>query len=179
MLTKTATEPFEINCYAQRKERQHALRVFTTDLRCHYFNTLAPNNNMSLKYARHFLNDFDKTIQTKLFGRKYYEIPLEERTFFIAFLEHINSNLHFHLIMNVPQHKRVAFEFYAPILLKQIIKSATIDIQRTETLPENRMSAYYSCKELLNEENYNNFVISTEFSKLPYRHPACSLSMNT
>lgn len=178
MHTHIAPEHFENN-YTDRKARQTALRIFTRDLNCDYFVTLAPNNDMNLKYSKRFLNDFDKAIQTKLFGRKFYKLALEERIFFIAFPENINSNFHFHLVMNVPNHKRVKFELYAPTILKQIIKSATIDLQRTETLTEQRKAAYYSCKQSYNVENYNNFVISSEFSKLPYRHPACSLSMNT
>jgi hypothetical protein len=181
------TDDFENTSYQHRKELQVNLRAFLTAMKPDYFVTLNPNIEMTLQSragcrsisAPRFFKDYHQRLDRKLFGNTFYLNQLDKRTLFFAFPEHINSNLHFHMPIWVPHREQVKFEIYAQPILHTILPGASIHIARVETLTDQRKISFYSCKEAIFSENFENFVISTEFSNVKYQRPACSLSVNT
>jgi hypothetical protein len=181
------TAPLEIN-YQDRKELQVALRNFiTNELKANYFCTIKPNIEMKLQAsaanrslnAPRFFKEYHYELDRVLFGKYFYKNPIDQRTFFIAIPEHPNCNIHFHLLMIVPREKQVKFELHAKSVLHKILPSASMHIAKLKTETDIRMTTFYSCKDSINLENYENFIISTQFSRLKYQRPACSFSPNT
>ena len=151
--------------YLTRKELQHAMRLFTVNLDPAYFVTANFNvPNMTLKQSRDALCEFDKRMNRRFYNKKFCHQQASDRLFFIAFPEHINSNLHCHLLTRVPQQLKPRFEIYAAYEFKKVIPSASLRVDKLRTSDDIRKASYYACKENFKIENYDNFIISTEFS---------------
>lgn len=165
------TAPLDLNDfnYPQRKELQIALRTFLTDLNLPMFVTINFNRRTNLRRAYKQLREFHKMIDKDFLGRRFYLLPKEERTFFIAMPEHLNSNFHYHLLLRPPPEKELHFLFNAWFYLKKIVPSATIKISRLKTNDDVRKTSFYSCKDAIYVENYDNFIISTQFSNLKWK----------
>ncbi|MFN4895006.1 MAG: hypothetical protein ACK5HO_04415 [Pseudomonadota bacterium] len=162
----------KIDCqhsYTERKELQAALRSFLVNLDLPLFVTLAFNKSLSIAKAQKLLNEFHYQIQKSLWGKKFYRIPAEQRIFFIAFPEHIDSNIHYHLMLKVPPRYRVLFQIHAQNALSRVLESADLKIEEPQSPEDVIKTKFYSTKDLFNELNYEHFVISTQFQRKPLR----------
>lgn len=155
--------------YTERKELQVALRSFLVSLDLPLFVTLAFNKSLSIAKAQKLLNEFHYEIQKFLWGKKFYRIPAEQRIFFIAFPEHIDSNIHYHLMLKVPSRYRVLFQIHAQNALSRVLESADLKIEEPQSPEDVIKTKFYSTKDLFNEHNYEHFVISTQFQRKPLR----------
>lgn len=155
--------------YDHRKELQVALRNFITDMNLPLFITISFNTEMTYRRAVKVLNELQKNLDRKMFGRRFFKKSKDDRIFFIAVPEHFNSNLHFHKLLKIPKHKELFFIFNAWFYLRQLVPSATIQISRLTTAEDVRATSFYSCKDAINSENYNKFVISTQFASFKKR----------
>lgn len=155
--------------YTERKELQAALRSFLVSLDLPLFVTVTFNKSLSIAKAQKLLNEFHYEIQKSLWGKKFYRIPAEQRIFFIAFPEHIDSNIHYHLMLKVPPRYRVLFQIHAQHALSRVLESADIKIYEPKSPEDVIETKFYSTKDLFNELNYEHFVISTQFQRKPLR----------
>ena len=159
------------NSHAVRKELQDAMRSFVISLNPAYFVTANFNvPDMTLQQSRDALNEFDKRVNRRFYNKKFCKQNLSDRLFFIAFPEHLNSNLHYHLLTRVPEQKKALFEIYAHYELTQVIPSASLHICKLKTQDDIRKVSYYSCKDNFKIENYENFIVSTEFMSLKKKY---------
>ena len=157
--------------YTTRKALQHAMRLFTVSLDPAYFVTANFNvPNMSLSQSRNALCEFDKRMNRRFYNKKFCHQQASDRLFFIAFPEHINSNLHYHLLTRVPQQLKPRFEIYAAYEMKRVIPSASLQVDKLRTAADVRKASYYACKETFKIENYDNFIFSTEFMNLKKKY---------
>ncbi|MGB4107665.1 MAG: hypothetical protein WBK55_07695 [Alphaproteobacteria bacterium] len=122
-----------------------------------HFMTLVFNRPETLDSARDKLKKFHANIDRRILGTNWYKKPPEERTFFIAFPEHIQSNLHYHLLTRVNREHIERFEQHAPDVWETLVKSGSIDIQPFT----GRLD--YCLKEQYKDQNYRAFIISREF----------------
>ena len=155
--------------YTECKELQAALRSFLVNLDLPLFVTLAFNKSLSVAKAQKLLNEFHYEIQKSLWGKKFYRIPAEQRIFFIAFPEHIDTNIHYHLMLKVPPRYRVLFQIHAQNALSRVLESADLKIEEPQSPEDVIKTKFYSTKDLFNERNYEHFVISTQFQRKPLR----------
>lgn len=159
--------------YRHRKERQIALREFLTSLNFPCFATINYNRKeFSHREAKKTLCELQKRLEQAIFGRRFYKLPPSERLFFIAMPEHMNGNFHHHLLMRLPPERALYILLNAWFHLRQILPGATIMIKRLATADDVRATSFYSCKDSWNEENFNKFVISTEFASYKKKHPS-------
>jgi len=155
--------------YTERKELQAALRSFLVNLDLPLFVTVTFNKSLSIAKAQKLLNEFHYEIQKSLWGKKFYRIPAEQRIFFIAFPEHIDSNIHYHLMLKVPPRYRVLFQIHAQKALSRVLESADVKFKEPQSPADVIKTKFYSTKDLFNELNYEHFVISTQFQRKPSR----------
>jgi hypothetical protein len=155
--------------YTERKELQAALRSFLVNLDLPLFVTLAFNKSLSIAKAQKLLNELHYEIQKSLWGKKFYRIPAEQRIFFISFPEHIQTNIHYHIMLRVPREYQERFESSAQKALSRVLASADLRIHEPSSTTDAIKAKFYSTKEILNELNYEHFVISTQFQRKPSR----------
>jgi hypothetical protein len=156
--------------YEKAKALQEALGELVLSIAPNMFVTLKPNDPEITKYrVRRLLRYFHASIDRKCMGNYYYRAPLTERSLSIGFVEHINSEIHYHLMMRVQPRYLPRFEIYGGQIWKQICPSGTSKLCKISTRFDlERISAYVR-KETFKAENYENFVITTEFSTKPFR----------
>lgn len=155
--------------YTERKELQAALRSFLVNLDLPLFVTVTFNKSLSIAKAQKLLNEFHYEIQKSLWGKKFYRIPAEQRIFFIAFPEHIQTNIHYHLMLRVPREYQERFKSSAQKALSRVLASADLQIDEPPSITDVTKTKFYSTKEISNELNYEHFVISTQFQRKPSR----------
>lgn len=131
-----------------------------------HFVTLAFNRTETIDSARNKLKHFHARLDRKILGSNWYKKAKEERTFFLAFPEHIHSNFHYHLLTVVKNENECRFNNSVEDAWKSIVKSGSVNIQsfRKSYNPEGFVS--YSLKEQYSSKNYQSFVISHEFLSL-------------
>lgn len=131
-----------------------------------HFTTLVFNKQETLDSARDKLKKFHANIDQKIIGVNWYKKPQDQRTFFIAFPEHIQSNLHYHLLMKINEEHIERFERHAPIVWEKLVKSGSINIQPFRIANKANGSqghSAYCLKEQYKNQNYQSFIISREF----------------
>lgn len=126
-----------------------------------YFVTLVFNRCETIDSARKKLRMFHQKLDRKILGVDWYKKPHDQRTFFIAFPEHIASNLHYHLLVKVRDEYKGRFEEHAPSVWEGLVKSGSINIQE---IYDERGLISYCVKEQHKNQNFQSFIISTEFS---------------
>ena len=75
-----------------------------------YFVTLTFNDFYRADIADEKLKRFGAYWDRRLLGRKWYKKPIEERTLFFAFAEHMDSNFHYHLAVKVRKEHQKNFD---------------------------------------------------------------------
>lgn len=132
---------------------------FLRDQNFTHFVTLSMNDYQNIEDVRRKVRELHSRIDRRLLGSKWYKKPKDQRTFFIGFHEHINSNHHVHLLMRVkPEFERyiegiVGYEWC------HLTEKGTVDIQSIYSdgcVP-------YCLKEQYKSQNFESFIVSTEF----------------
>lgn len=153
--------------YTQNKELQVAARNFITSSNSDFFVTANFNRSTSIEGARKALKRWGAMIDRKLVGKHWSKKPANERVFYYAAPEHLHSNLHWHMMLSVPDGvEKKQFVLIAENYWKQIVSSGSMDIEIIDSNTDNIRTSSYSAKMLWMQENYNQFLISSEFSGL-------------
>lgn len=127
-----------------------------------HFVTLAFNRDTDINGARKTLGAWHGRLDSKLLGHRWAGRPEAERTFFIAFPEHISTNLHYHLMVRPAAGRKCQFDDVAGVIWTGLVASGSINIQ---PITNRKKLNSYVTKELNCASSFENFVISTEFSK--------------
>lgn len=150
--------------YYQNKQLQNAYKDFVKSQHCNYFVTANFNRNTTINGARKALKHWAAKIDRKLLGKNWAKIATDERLHFFACAEHINSNLHWHLLLKITdKNKRNSFEHVAAKYWREIVECGNMQIDFLETEKDNAKASSYLSKELWKSNNYNQFIISREF----------------
>lgn len=146
-----------------KKELKEAVRQLALSTAPTVFATAVFNDYASTDRARAALRYFHKGIDRKIFGKHFYQTAPNKRTFFIAFPENINSNLHYHLLIRPPQNKVERLIDVAPRVWEKICKQGDLKADLISTEEDLRKVSFYSTKDCFIEKNFANFIISSEF----------------
>lgn len=155
--------------YTQNQLIQKAMLCWLNRLDFTHFVTLAFNPigyhrpESTLKFAREKLKYFHANLDGKLIGSKWYQKAKEERTFFIAFPEKIETQMHYHLLMRVNERYEARFNRFAEKIWLKLLPSGTYDCQPFKTAPHPEGYLTYVTKEQKTALNYDNTIISDEF----------------
>ena len=146
---------------------QIALRQFVAEEDSDYFVTANFNRNTNIEAARKALKRWSAMIDRRLVGKHWSKKNADERMFYFAAAEHIHSNLHWHMLVRLPNEKmKQSFNWIASNYWKQIVKSGDMNVQLIDNSKDKIKATNYTAKDLWRTENYNTFTISTEFSGL-------------
>jgi len=130
-------------------------------------NLNLPNTNIKSGYEK--LKKFHGYLDRALLGKYSHRKPYDDRTLFIAFPEHIESNLHYHLMVKVMDGKKMDFIVEAPKAWKKVITSGNIEFGNREdgrnlnNDVDRIKTAWYSTKNIWNDDCRENFIISSQF----------------
>jgi hypothetical protein len=152
-----------ISFHNNRQELKKALRELVLSTEPRVFATAVFNDYASTDRARSALRRLHANLDRKIFGRYFYKTAPQKRTFFFAFPEHVRSNLHFHLMIRPPANSTDRLLTVAPAIWKKICPQGNLKLCPLDREDDLRMTSYYSVKDSFIEENFERFIISSEF----------------
>jgi len=136
-----------------------------------FFVTLNLNQpNTNIKSGNEKLKKFHAYLDRALLGKYWHRKPYDDRTLFLAFPEHIESNLHYHLMVKLMDGKKMDFIVEAPKAWEKVMPSGSIEIgNREDDLTLNSdvdriKTAWYATKNIWNDNCRENFIISSQFT---------------
>ncbi|MGY6286087.1 hypothetical protein ACXIT0_24890 [Methylorubrum extorquens] len=116
-------------CYRITSEGE-CLRIGGSGIAAHYgINRLAGARRISLEQVHRDLDRLHARVDRKLFGCRFNELPGEQRTAFVGFVEHARTNLHVHLTWRVPETRAEEFVSVIAEAWRATGPAATIDVQ--------------------------------------------------
>ena len=138
-----------------------AMVTLIQDQSCNYFITMTFNQPLSLTTTKKILKNFHAAIETILLGKHFYKRK-SDRLFSISFIEHIQSNPHYHGYFRVEKRFERRFKRYAESAWKDVCQFGGIVVAERHDEQLKKTAAYVK-KELFKVNNYENFVVSTDF----------------
>lgn len=148
--------------YMQAIEQQGALRKWLVASDWSHFVTINFNNATTDASARRTLRRVHQRLDAKLFGRRYYKRPDSARTFFVAIPE-IASSLHFHALFRVAGDKHQLFVTWAPVIIKNIAKASSCQIDAIKSQADKNRIVSYITKDAFAQHSIENYIVSSEF----------------
>jgi hypothetical protein len=149
--------------YDRRKELKEAIRQLVHSTHPKVFATAVINDFSSPERARNLIKRFHKNVDYTFYGKNFYRVSKSKRTFFFAFPEKLNSNFHYHLLLTPPIGKTEHFIEIANPIWKKLCPAGNIKIDLINTEEDLRKVSFYTTKDCFIEQNFENFIISTEF----------------
>lgn len=157
--------------YAGRKRLQTNLRSWAVEKEADYFITAAFNRQNSKTVstpspstARYHLKRWHARIDKKLLGKHWATADIDDRLFFVAFIEKLDSNPHWHMAVKLADPSRaMVFEAKAAECWEKIIPSGELDVQKNDTDLDVFKTGFYSAKDQWKSRNYNEATISEDF----------------
>ena len=157
-------ETIPAHIVSQRKPIHAAYVDFISAHGADYFVGLAFNREITITGARRSFGKLLARIDSFYLGGKWAKFPSDERTLAFAVMEHVASNLHLHAVMKLPRGRTkrsvVTAETLIPAHWEKLVPSGSCDIKPITYL---RGAASYMTKEFNNPENWDHFIISTDF----------------
>jgi hypothetical protein len=151
--------------YAHAKQIQISLRDWLVSLQFPVEATVAFNCDNHLHRGRRDLGRFHKLCDKKLLGPNFYKMAESERTLFIAFPEHIDTNLHYHLLIKPAKNRISSYLEHAPAIWEKICRSGSLELTTIDSLEAAIKTSRYCCKTSWEDLHYQNFILSGEFMK--------------
>ena len=103
--------------FKNNKKLNDGVRELVADFDGDYFLTAVFNRNVTLAGAEKSLEHWCACLSKKLYRKKWYKRPVTERIEYIAFAEHLDSNVHWHLVLKVGKGRRAwKFRLFADYL---------------------------------------------------------------
>ncbi len=141
---------------------QSSARDWLDSFQFNYFVTAVFNCQTSEQSAKSALKKWHSRVDRQLLGPKWSCKATSERTFFVAFEEHPDSNRHYHLMLH--SNQPTTFEEVAETTWLKIVPSGALDVQPLATNADKMRTTAYATKGLWQKQSLNNFIVSTEFS---------------
>ena len=131
-----------------------------------YFITANFNRDTTPESGKKNLRYWHRKLDRKLFGEYFWKKKPEDRTFFIAFPEigSQNGKFHYHMLSKVPSDRRKGFENFASKYWEKQVRGGDLDVRFLRGDIDKQTVKSYTCKDVWRGENYENFLVSTEFS---------------
>lgn len=160
----TDQQLLDSTCTDLDEENQYAIRNMIVGQGADYFVTAVFNRDTNFIAARNNLRDWHARIDRHLLGKHWCKKGEVERTFFWAFPEHPDSNLHYHLMVKLSDPvKREMFETIADACWQEIVSSGDMKVDYLETASDLVQMADYSTKDLGRGDLIENYIISSMF----------------
>lgn len=141
------------------------MAAFAEGLQPTHFVTANFNRDISYEGARQALKAWHARVDRKLLGPKWLEKPFDVRTEFLATVEHMASNPHWHLLVRPAGHAGgMTFEDVGGQVWQALQPAGSLDVRPLLTLHDMHRVSTYCVKDLVKSENYERFVLSREFS---------------
>lgn len=136
------------------------------DFKFGFFITANFNRETSFDAGREKLRKWHQKLDRKIYGKYFSKKEPEDRTFFFAFPEigGKTGGLHYHLLLKVPDDKRREFQIFASGIWEKIVPSGDLDVRSLKEEIDQVKTKNYSIKDSWKTSNYDNFILSTEFS---------------
>jgi hypothetical protein len=115
------------------------------------------------------LREWHGRIDRALHGRCFYKKKKDERLFFIACPETggYSECLHYHILAKMPECSEEEFKLIAEPTWLQLVTCGSLDVQEIgDTKADQEKVIGYGLKEVWVGSNYENFIISTQFSSV-------------
>ena len=133
-----------------------------------FFITANFNRDTNYTAARKAIKGWHARIDKKLLGGRWSKKPNNERTQFVAFVEHEDSNLHLHLMVRLGDGTRPwKFQLMASECWRKLIGSGTMDVRKINSPTDRERIANYITKELPQNRAIEHFILSNEFTTKP------------
>ncbi|HMO01463.1 MAG TPA: hypothetical protein PKD37_04895 [Oligoflexia bacterium] len=117
----------------------------------------------SLQYAVRLFKEFIHDAENRINGRAFYRLPPEKRIRGVVFPENIHTNIHFHIVANVPERKLFRFCNDAPRYWNQQVKRGSLKASQSLNTSSQKRITKYSSKESYIPENYEHFFFIQDF----------------
>lgn len=122
--------------------------------------------DLSIEARNRLLKHFHSNLEQNIFRTKYfYKMPKEMRVQSICFPEHSNRNIHYHGLFVIPDIFQSNVEFEAIKAWQKVCKKGTIQMVKLQSPEDIYRTTNYSLKEIYKQQNYESFVIASEFWK--------------
>ena len=152
------------NSLTQNKRIRSALREMIMEQGADYFVTAVFNSETNFGGAWNSLKDWHARIDRRLLGKHWQQKEPDERTFFWAFPEHPDSNLHYHLMVKLSDPaKRMEFEAIADTCWQGIVGSGDMKLEYLQTALDLVRTVNYSTKDQWRSDLNENYIISSMF----------------
>lgn len=149
-----------INTIYKNKRMRDAMVEWLQNEPFNFAFTANFNRTTNFVAAKKLLDQWQRRVDGKLLGkRKWKEAPKEHRLFWIAFPEHPNTNLHYHLLVRAPVNP-LKVPQVATKVWKKIVPSGELWASALEEDDDIRQFASYATKDLWNGVGITNFIIS-------------------
>lgn len=115
------------------------------------------------------LREWHSRIDRELHGRYFYKKKKDERVFFIACPEvgGYSGRLHYHIFAQMPEYSEEEFKLIAEPTWLQLVKCGSLDVQEIgDTKADQEKVIGYGLKEVWFGSNYENIILSTQFSSV-------------
>ena len=114
-----------------------------------------PNAKLNIETAKKSIYGFRARIDRKLYGKKYTKEP---RTSIISFIEHSETNLHYHAVIRTQDIQ--GFNANAEQIWQKLVKSGSLHIEEKNFSEEDikRISVYIT-KDYLKSANSEHFLM--------------------
>ncbi len=154
----------KINTIKNNLKIQNAIQLMLLERDINFAVTLTFNRSESPKSIRTKLCKWTNRIDRKLLGKRYVNKSSKDRMFYIASVEHHKTNIHYHLLISIPnKNKHSYFLKYASTIWTKLVRSGTVYVDHLLTKMHKTNTIYYCTTEYWSDRSIEDFVISTEF----------------
>ncbi|MAK61597.1 MAG: hypothetical protein CMK09_11505 [Ponticaulis sp.] len=113
----------------QQKQVELEFKKFLHDQPVSHFVTLVFNEDRSVSLAHRKLRDWHARVDRALLGPKWAKREKSDRTLFFAFPEHIQTNIHYHLLVRPALTRtQIAFEEIAETAWNYLVPAGSIRV---------------------------------------------------
>lgn len=151
------------NSYSKNKQIQNELGLWLIKGNYSLFGTIVLNRQIKPETFRRKLYEYHGRLDRKLLGSKYHKKPITWRTRFVALLEHLDTNLHAHMLIKPARNKQFRCQMQSPYIWEEICPGGDLKIDYINSKESLIKICRYSTKECWNERNFGKFIISDEF----------------
>ncbi len=149
----------------ERNKLRRAVRDFSIDQNVGYFITANFNRVTNDAAARKTLKAWHAHVDKQLLGGSWSKKTSGVRTFFLAYVEHLNSNMHWHLLLRLGANADDdRFVEVAADCWQTLVRSGSMDVRKLNTDADKARAASYATKELWRDDALVRFIVSTEFT---------------
>lgn len=150
--------------YSKCLEIQPEARKWLEQRQFNYFVTANFNSDTLYESSRTALRDWHAFLDRKLLGPGWSKMSAGRRTSFIAFVEHPESNLHFHMMLQTSSPQ--GFPHIAEGIWEKLVPAGSLDVRFLKTDEDKNRAAVYATKDLWKFDAINKFILSQEFSSI-------------